>query len=385
MIRLLFYAVLILAGLIVGPALISHKGYVLISLGEYTLETSVIGAVVSILVFFGLLQFAEWAVVKFVNVTGATVTLPGRLRRRKARALTEQGALALAQQDWPVAQKTLAKAAPASEIPVLNYLTAAEAAHNCGDRQSRDQYLSKAEPMAKQAVQVARVRFLVDDNELVKARKIYDSLPANAKDRPNVTRLALDLFRRQQDWDAQARLLPALSRHKALPDQALQTLPQEIEASCLESSSDLAALNQRWGALPRKLKKSDDVARAYIAGLIRFEQGGEAAKLLLARLDKRTPQEALLALLPQAAGSDAKSVLAQAEARFNGNDSLPVLDCLSELAEQAGDWEKAKAWRQKAATKAPSVERYRALARAQEQLGDAEAATSSYRELSSLS
>ena len=63
MIRLLILALIVFTGLLVGPMLIDQKGYVLIAVNDWTIETSVVVMVMMMLVFYALLQLLEWSVV----------------------------------------------------------------------------------------------------------------------------------------------------------------------------------------------------------------------------------------------------------------------------------------------------------------------------------
>ncbi|MBY5993334.1 heme biosynthesis HemY N-terminal domain-containing protein [Ferrimonas balearica] len=387
MIRLLIYAVLILAGLLVGPTLTANKGYVLVAVGEYTVETSVLGAVVVLLVAFGLLQLLEWAVIKGINLTGSTLAYPRRWRRNQARKHTLQGALALAQQDWAGAEKAMAKGAQAGEYPVINLLAAARAAHHRGDPEACEGYLTQAEalPNAAKAVRITRLRYQIDDGELAQARQSLEALEPKLRQQPQVLKLALELYRAQQDWDALARLLPALSKHKVLPETALEALPEEIEVACLSQCPDLTALEQRWQGLSRRLKRADAVVRAYVTGLARFGQPAQGRKLVLERLDKVAPQPMLLGLLPELAEDAGESVSHILERKYPGLESVALMDCYAALAEKERAWHRAKEWHQKAAKSEPTLDRYRALARVQEQLGERDGALHSYRQILAMS
>ncbi|MBY5922714.1 heme biosynthesis HemY N-terminal domain-containing protein [Ferrimonas balearica] len=387
MIRILFYAVLVLAGLLVGPTLVANKGYVLVAIGEYTVETSVVGAVLVLLVAFGLLQLLEYLVVKLINLTGFTLASPKRWRRNRSRKHTLQGALALAQQDWDAAERSMSLGAQAGEYPVINYLAAARAAHHRGDPEACERHLAEAEklPGADKAVRVTRLRYQIDDGELALARQGLEALDPKLRQQPQVLKLALDLYRRQQDWDALARLVPALTKHKVLSESELAALPEEIEVACLAQCPDMPALEQRWQGLSRRLKRAEPVLVAYVQGLARFGEMAQGRKLLLEHLDKSAPQPELLAPLPALSQDAAESVVHILERKYPESDSLALIECYAALAEQDRAWRRAKEWRQKAVEQAPTAGRYRALAQVQEQLGEREGALHSYRQLLSLS
>ncbi len=383
MIRLLFYAVLILAGLFLGPTLIEHKGYVLISVADWTLETSLVAAVLMALVGFGLLQLLEWLVVKGVNVTGFTLAYPNRRRRKKARQYTLNGALALAEQDWRRAETLMARGAKAGPLPAVNLLSAARAAHHRGDDEACQAYLDQAAGIkgAETAVALTRIRYCIEDDRLAEARQRWDALSDRQRQKPQALRQALNLYRKQGDWDALARLIPQLAKHKVLPEAQLAQLPVEVEVACLSQQRALPALEQRWKGLSRGLRKEIRVQLAYLRGLARFQEVEAARKLLLEKLDKSEPQSELLALLPEIAGDAAESLTHVLQRRYPDNRHPALLDCYAALAEQRQQWREALAHRQAALEGEASPARWQALGAVQERLGLRDAALNSYRQL----
>ncbi|SHI01985.1 heme biosynthesis HemY N-terminal domain-containing protein [Ferrimonas marina] len=386
MIRLLFYAVLILAGLIIGPKLMEHKGYILIAVGDYTVETSVVAAVLILLVGFGLLQMLEWLVVKSVNLTGHTLALPSRWRKGKAKKHTLTGALALAEEDWQRAEQAMARGAKAGELPAINLLAAARAAHQRGDGQAWQGYLEQAQalPGVDDAVALTRIRYLLNEHKYVEARQALEALTVKQQAKPAALRLALQLYRAQEDWDALARLIPKLTSKQVLTGAELADLPAEVESLCLAQCSSLEALEQRWRGLNRPLRKHTQVQLAYLQGLARFEQHEKARKLLLEKLDKAQPQPALLALLPTISGDAAESLSHVLHRRYPKPEQPELLDCMAALAEQQEQWAEAGELRQQALELGPTAERYRALVTLQERLGQRDEALNSYRALLAL-
>jgi len=140
--RLLFLF-FVLGGLI-ALAFHSENGYVLLRYGQYELETSVvfftIGLVVAVLVIYLLVRMiaAGW---------GIPSRLGGwRRRRRAARARRSlvNGLQTLWEGRWSDAESALARDADKAEKPALNYLAAAQAAHEQRAYDRRDDYLRRA-------------------------------------------------------------------------------------------------------------------------------------------------------------------------------------------------------------------------------------------------
>ncbi|WP_298442983.1 heme biosynthesis HemY N-terminal domain-containing protein [uncultured Ferrimonas sp.] len=386
MIRLLIYALLVIIGLIAGPQLVAYKGYVMISIADYTVETSVVALAIIGLVLFGALQVAEWLLIKTINVTGATLLLPKRWGQKRAKQHTMNGFLALAEQDWVKAEKAMAKGAKAGEVPMINFLAAARAAHHRGDRDAWQSYLTQAEQQAEAATtaQITRARYLMDDGELSQARAQYDALDSSTQAKPAVRRLALALFRKQQDWDALAQLIPSVSKDKSLPADVLVQLPIEVEQARFALCDTLDGLTNRWDALPRNQKKLAELQAAYGKGLIRLGATEKARSLMLDKLSKSQPQPQLLAVLLLAATGAEEEIANILGRKYKDSQDPALLDCYGALAEQRKSLDTALVHRQQALDGEATVARLQSLINLQEQLGKQEAALGNYRRMLAL-
>lgn len=386
MIRLLIYVVLIIAGLLAGPQLVAHKGYVMISVAEYTVETSLVALVLIALVAFGALQVVEWLLVKAITVTGSTVMLPKRWRRSRAKQHTLSGFLALAEQDWGKAERAMAKGAKAGEAPMINYFAAARAAHQRGDQAAWQNYLEQAEqqPEAKTTAQITRIRYLMEDGDLESSRQQLDALDITTQAKPVVRRLALALYRKQQDWDQLAKLIPLVKRDKSLPEEVQQQLPIEVATARFNECETEQGLTNQWDALPRQLKRESALQVAYANGLLRLGNVAKARMLLLDKLDKNNPQGSLLGALPAASKGAEEEVANILKRKYRNGNNAEVNECMAELAEQRQQFDLALTHRQKALDAEASVSRYQKVIRLQEQLGQRDDALGNYRQMVAL-
>ena len=128
MIRILLLLGILGAALLCGPLLAGNKGYVLIAIGEYTIEMTVISAGILALLLYGVLWCTERLLLRLFHIKGSTRRWFSERRRRKARERTLAGTLALAEGQFKQAETLMRKSAPESEQALLNYLSAAEAA-----------------------------------------------------------------------------------------------------------------------------------------------------------------------------------------------------------------------------------------------------------------
>ncbi|RYV03048.1 heme biosynthesis protein HemY [Shewanella sp. OPT22] len=315
MIRTLAYTLIILIGLAVSPWLVDHTGYLYIAFGDYELETSLVFALFSIIIFYSLLQLAEWVIVAVLNLLIKQSWIPSRWRKNTARRYTLTGALALAEEDWPAAEKAMLKGAGNGEIPTLNWLAAARAAQHQNKNVERDEYLEKAATKSniKQVIKTTKVRYLMQQGELDSARGVLDSMPSSKMNKPSVLKLALELYTEQKDWQAIKLLLPSLQKSKAIAKSDVEDLTIETNYKLLQQTlqaSDMAELDKVWHWLSRGERKQPELIALYCKGLCKFQRKPEALKLLSKAL-KAQPNQAIFSVIPDVANAEDKDIRKQ--------------------------------------------------------------------------
>ena len=173
MLKVLLLFILLIAGIVLGPMLAGHQGYVLIQTDNYNIETSVTGLVIILVLGVVLLLAVEW-ILRRIFRTGAHTRgwFVGR-KRRRARKQTEQALLKLAEGDYQQVEKLMSKNADHAEQPVVNYLLAAAAAQQRGDEARANQRLERASELSPKdpiPVEITRVRLQLARNENHAAR-----------------------------------------------------------------------------------------------------------------------------------------------------------------------------------------------------------------------
>lgn len=383
MIKTLVYVLLILIGLCISPLIIGQSGYVYIAIGEYQIETSLVAAIVGLIVFYFMLQLAEWLLVLLLNIILSSRYLPEKWRKKAAEKYTLAGALAIAEEDWPAAEIAMAKGAKQGEIPLLNLFAAARAAHYQGKTTARDHYLTQAEknPIAKIAVDTSRARYFIKQGELAKARAIVDKLSPTSKSSTPVLKLAVDLYQQQQDWSALKLILPIIAKRKVLEEAELESLSTKTNTTLLMDAAKTseAELEKCWQWLSKDERKQDELVIAYAHGLNILKLHDKALKILYKRL-KTAPTPVLFSALPDLINADDIDIrqLIDRLETTHAND-VNYQTCLAKLAMQQRNAKQAKEHWQNVCRIAPSHQSWLALAQVQEQLGENTSAAQSYR------
>ncbi|MCL1079467.1 heme biosynthesis protein HemY [Parashewanella spongiae] len=383
MIRTLVYALIIILGVCISPWIIESKGYLYIAIGEYELETSVVFAVVAIVIFYSALQAVEWLIVSVLNLFIKQSWLPQRWRKKNARKHTLAGALALAEEDWAAAEKSMLRGAGNGEIPTLNWLAAARAAQHQQRISQRDEYLSEVEKLAntKQALSVIRTRYFMQQGELTAARAQLDSLQPTKISKTSVVQLALDLYRQQQDWQAIKLILPAVQKKQLLTNDKIAQLTMETNQALLKQAAEKGAaeLDKSWHWLSRAERKEPRNIAQYCMGLCRNQKKDTALKMIEKSI-KQTSSNELYDALPDMVNAEDSNIrkLLKSKAKVEASN-VSYQQCVAKLHSQKRELDLAKQHWQTANSISPNAESWVALAKIHEQLGEQSDTLACYR------
>ncbi|MEP6388639.1 MAG: heme biosynthesis HemY N-terminal domain-containing protein [Halioglobus sp.] len=389
--RRLFFLMLIalLAGVGVVAVIETDPGYVLVSYGNYTLETSLWVGLLLFLVFT-LLVYAVVRLVRRLLAGQSSLVnwFGGRQSQRSAR-LTTRGLINYIEGNWSKARQQLLKGVKGSETPLMNYLAAARASDSMNEPDKVREYLGAAEAADSNAIVAveiteAQIRLAAQDYE--QAVSVLTRARRNAGKHPQVLTLLHEAYSGLGDWLNLLELLPELRKHRILSSDALDKLEHDAQTQLLiESPADkdktgLDYVQGRWQALSANLKKDPDLLQTYLARLIELEAFDEAEKLTIRSLKHEwSDQLALLFGLIQ--GANPARQLAQAEGWLAQHDSSAQLKLtLGRLAARNKLWGKARDYFESAYKQQRSSEVCAELGRLLTALGEPGVAAAYYRE-----
>ena len=389
MIRLFLLLVVIGAAMVCGPLLAGNKGYVLIAIGDYTIEMTVISAGILALVLYGLLWGLERLLLRLFHVRNATRHWFAERRRRKARERTLAGTLALAEGQFKQAETLMRKSAPDSDQALLNYLSAAEAAEAQGQSERRDAYLQQAaeqHPRATLAVSLIRARLLLRQQQFAEAETLLQSLDQAHPQHPVIQQLLKECYLALGHWSQLLALLPQLSKRKQLDADELQRLQQQIypplfaERATNAGSEGVMAL---WQELPRALRQDATTQAAAASALIGLDAEPQAQEILLDGL-RRQLAAPLLAVVPQLQRPAPKLLAQLRKAEQSAEASADLLQAIGILLMRQREMEQAQAYLERAVALQPQATAYRALAELMEQQRLFEKANNYYRQIGTI-
>ncbi len=361
MIRIIILVAVMVAGLIFGPQASGNKGYVLIALGNYTIESSVTSAVILAVLFYGALLLIEWLLGRVFGLRRKTQGWYGSRRRRKANQQTVAATLAMAEGHYSQAEKLMIKGASNSDTPLLNYLSAAKAAQARGDDARRDQYLQKAQeenPKAELALTLTQTQLQIEQGQYDTALAMLESVYALNPRHPMVLDQLRQVHLARQDWNALCDLIPALHKvGKLTPKQEEELLQQAWSGRLQQAASSLETLKAVWQDLPRKLRLEPELLACYGDLLRQLGADGEAATLWQEALRKQ-PMPQLLARLPKLKLDNYQPLLALLQ-KQQGQPNVDT--ALAQLYLLAGQLDDAQKLLEQEVVSAPSAAAYHAL------------------------
>ncbi len=341
---------MLLASIALVAVIEFDPGYLLISYGHYTLESSVwVGALFFLVLFSAIYgAFSLWR--RSINRGNALGEWFSGRGHRRSREQTTTGLIAFIEGNWQRSRRILVRAAEKSQTPLLNYLVAARASHAMDDEEQVKIFLSQAEQStegADIAVGLTQAELQLRSGQFEKSLATLTRLRSNAGKHPHVLYLLKAAYVGLNDWQQVIALLPELKKHKVFSAEKLSDL--EVEASresileVAKSRSDtLAELNKLWQSLSKPVVKNSAVVACYVKCIIACDGMQEAERLLRKQL-KQDWDKDLVSLYGHVLGGDAAKQLIHAENWLKErNNDADLLLCLGRLSLRNSLWGKAR-------------------------------------------
>lgn len=344
-----------------------NPGYVLIGIGSWSMETSLlvflITVIVSFFVFYMLFRWLGWL-----------LRLPWQLKNRsrnikfnRSQEALIAGLVGSAEGNWEQAEKVLVKHASHSGAPLIHYLTAAKAAQSRGAYDKRDEYLKKAAvhaPGSDVAIGLTQAELHFSANQFEKALETLTKLHSIDSTHASVLKLLHQTYQHLGDWQGLRKLLPSLNKNKVLMEAEIKNLEVEAFSGLLkqtikQGSNDEVRL--LWTEIPNHIKKNPIVAAIYFAAMINVGLGTEIENELVEVLTINW-DETLLLLFGSLQSHDIFKQLEIAETWLpHHKEEGVLLTILGKLSIKCQEYAKAEDYLTKSIALDPTVQAYRLL------------------------
>lgn len=347
MLKVLLLFALLIAGIVLGPMVAGHQGYVLIQTDNYNIETSVTGLVIILILALVVLFVIEWILRRILRTSAHTRGWFAGRKRRRAHKQTGQALLKLAEGDYQQVEKLMSKNADHAEQPVVNYLLAAEAAQQRGDEARANQHLERAAELADNdqiPVEITRVRLHLARNENHAARHGVDKLLEITPRHPEVLRLAEMAYIRTGAWSSLLDIIPSMAKAGVGDEEHRDRLSQQawiglMNQARADQGSD--GLKAWWKNQSRKTRHQVALQVAMAEHLIECGDHDTAQEILLDGL-KRQYDDRLVMVIPRLKTNNPEQVEKVLRQQIKTQGDRPILwSTLGQSLSKHGEWKEA--------------------------------------------
>ena len=347
-------------------------GYVYVHMRGWYAERTVVGALLTLLLFWALLtalwRLARWPFGAF-----------SRRHRRLSQQRMSEGLIALIEGRHGDAERDLNRASRLNSLRGPALLASAEAASRRGEHARALEALDQASQSAPQAARVLRARMLRRDGKPAEAL----ALLAPESDKGSLTpggwrELALAALASGDIRRARAALDP-LQKSGALGTRAYAALETRVLVATIQTCANGAALNTLWSQLPKAQRRLPAVIDAYARRAAGFGLILPAMDELEAAL-RREWSPLLIETYGMLGSEDIEARLRRAESWLDArpNDATLLLT-LGRMCVRLKIWGKANQYLQRSLALAPSAAAWEALGDLHSGQGDGALAQRCYR------
>ena len=376
----------LLAAVGLSVLLKEDTGYIMLTWGEWTVETSLALFALLLSVLFAAVYIALRILIHLWRVPRGTARWNEQRRKKKSQRTTMLGQVELVEGRWQAAEKHLLKHVDSSDTPLLNYLGAAQAAQQQGAIERRDHYLQlayKDDKKAAIAVQLTQAELQLAEGKPDQALETLTYLKSVAPKHPRVLTQLAQVYKELKSWNKLRDLLPILRRRHVFNEDDYKQLEHQTFQGLLDvavASGDEKQLKDTWSSLPRETRNDPTMIYRYAVALIEQGHGDDAEAILRSTLRKKWDPE-LVRLYGQIESTNAERQLSVAESWLESHPkNAELLLTLGRLALRKQLWSKARSYLESAQTASPSADACQLLAGLLEQQGETERAVEYYRE-----
>lgn len=364
---------------------LNDPGYVIIGIGHWSLEKSLVDFIVGLVVSFFILYI-------FFRVLGWLSRIPSQLKRRginikfnRSQEALIAGLVDAAEGNFERAENVLIKHAPHSGAPLVHYLTAARAAQSRGALDKRDEYLKRAADQAPDSsvtIGLTQAELHLSGKEFAQALNTLTQLHSIDPAHASVLKLLHQTYQHLGDWEAIQKLIPTLHKNKVLMEAEVKLLEAEVFIELLKqaaSKNEIEKIELLWAETPKYIRNMHGVLATYFTVMLQVGAGAKIESDLTQALSSNWDDN-LLILFSNIPSNDVEKQLKMAELwlQFHEDDAL-LLMVLGKLSAKCKDVEKAKAYLTQSITHSPTVQAYQLLGDLMLEQDDKDSASQCYK------
>jgi HemY protein len=328
----------------------TDPGYVLVSYGAYTMETSLwVGLVLVFLLVFSVYLVLRVAY-RLIGGQRSLLNWMGNRKAQKALRHSTRGLISFTEGNWDKARRQLLRGAQQNESPLFNYLLAARSSGHLQEPEKVQEYLRAAgetESDAAIAVEITLAEMKLEAGDYEQAQAALEKARLNVNKHPYVLSLLQRAYQGLGDWEKLAELLPELKKYKLLSDTEREQLARDVHGHRLAGGAigtalSADALRGIWQKMPSSVRHDGDMLNSYVSKLVAAGDDDAAEKTILKSL-KHQWDSRLVRQLAFLEGGNVSQRLTQAESWLQSHpEDSQLLLCLGRLAARDKLWGKAR-------------------------------------------
>jgi len=354
MIRIIIGLIIFLSAMAISPFLIDEKGYILIAMGNTTIELTVLSAGIMLTLLFIALILSLKILRGGLNFSFGTWNKMAFAGQRRGIANFNKGLAAYMLEDYSQAEELFSKSAIPSKRKQSAYLLAASASAKLALDSNTNHYLAlldketlKLQDVGLESV-IVNIKLLMNQDKpetYAKARLLIDENHKQIGHDARLLSLEIDLCLVEKRYSQAVQHLTAARKEKTISDSIVQAWERQAYYGSFNESirqHDNQALQDNWQKLARKIKQREAVLFAYCKVLAENEIIEPLNKLLVP-LFKKSPSVDFLKKIRSLPIKRADELIAIAQKQLHKDiHSGKWLSCLGHLALVSGQYSMAE-------------------------------------------
>jgi len=279
--RLFLLIMLVLIGSYFAAAKIAEDaGYVLLSYKNTTIETSIWIGLVLLFASVVVIYVSIWLLIRILGSRQMVRRWSRNFRHKRSVSKTTSGLIDLVEGNWKNAQKKLSQAAPRSDTPLINYLSAARAAAANKDPNGSELFLKQAHestPGAELAIGITKAEIEIQQEHYEQALATLLVLRHSHPKHKHVVELLQQVYVALEDWEALQELTPMLRKLRVTSEARLDELEKQAVLKALGRAAEQQPdqdqldcanhLHRVWLRVPAKIRQFEEVAQLYVQSM----------------------------------------------------------------------------------------------------------------------
>ena len=349
--RIILLFVIILVAVALAPLLINEKGYILIAMGDITIESTVVTTIIGLTILFLFLLILLHLLGRGIKLGKGTWHKIAFASKRRAQRDFNKGVAAYVLNDYSQAEHLFVKAAGHTELSHASYLLAASACNQMNLPDNIQHYLSELDTQATDTKNISidavvvTISLHLQQQDYATARKLLDDYHKHIGHDARLMSLEISVSLAEKRFVHAVEMLNQARKNKEITESQIIIWERQAYYGAFKQQlieHDSKQLHQYWNNLPRKLKRRDEISYAYLLVLSENNLSTELDELVTPIL-KQNADSSLLKRLRHLPIKKTNKLMPLVQKHLHSNpNSAKWLSFLAHIASNSEQWDMAE-------------------------------------------